>query len=64
MNNNRKFVLTAAGIILAAAIGIGVIIGIETGDGWRGLEVTAQILGGAALLMALLWAAGRASGNS
>lgn len=63
MTAERRYILIVAAIILASAIGIGVIIGIETGDGWRGAEVTGQMLGGAALLMLALWLVGRASGN-
>ena len=63
MTAERRYILIVAAIILASAIGIGVIIAISTGDGWRGLEVTAQMIGGAALLMLTLWLVGRASGN-
>lgn len=43
MTAERRYILIVAAIILASAIGIGLIIGIETGDGWRGFEVGGMI---------------------
>lgn len=63
MISNRRYMLVVAGTILAASVLVGIGIGIETGDVWHGARATGWGIGGAVVVMGLLWLGGRGSGR-